>query len=104
MKICSFVFSRSRQRDRLEALHFLSPTSLKRVFELVGHTVMVAVCLNNLNRGLGWLCIFGPIDGVKEDSAFLRYVRSGPEFGFAGGVVCVPRKKPHTMIMERLGI
>jgi len=65
---------------------------------------MVAVCFDNLNRGLWSWCILGPNDGVKEDNAFWRYVRSGPEFGFAGGVVCVPRKKPLTMIMERLGI
>jgi hypothetical protein len=64
---------------------------------------MVAVCFNNVNRGLRWWYIFGPIDGIKENRAFWIYVGSGPEFGFAGGVVCVPCKKTIPMIMERLG-
>ena len=65
---------------------------------------MVAVCLNNVNRGLGWWCILGPIDGIKENRTFWIYVGSGPEFGFAGGVVGVPCKETLPMIMERLGI
>jgi hypothetical protein len=65
---------------------------------------MVAICFNDVNRGFGQRCIFGPIDGIKENRAFWIYVGSGPKFGFAGGVVGVPCKKPIPMIMERLGI